>query len=294
MAIYMSFIFLFQSNRKRTALKTNEPIMSTLPSAPMNVLSNVNVPGIILFNSEDGLAKFQESTLKHAMFNNSEYYKMIPTKYTNRDAQTALVWLFNALQFTINFLIANYPPRSQKMNDLYASFETYDADTNPVLIKYGELIELRNVIRYFRNNPLTPRGLTMLDMRNLIVTAQPFMAVRHYASPSVVHHGPVDRDNVTLDSTQTMMKGLLNVDIKWQGVGFLAFMEISDIWPGLGEGHVVAAVAAVNGRHVLLYPTMVELFPLWVRDDILYQAMSKIDKRDGKQRGLIEIYLNLP
>ena len=215
--------------------------MSALSSASIDVPAYANLPITIPFNSPEGRKKFQEATLKHAMFNNPRYYKMTQTPFTNRDAQIAMIFCFNALQFTIYLYMANFPP--VQVNNLVNSLATYAPLTKPILMRrYEDLVELENVRKYFEGKPLTSVGLTMLDMRNLIVNAKPFMAVRHYASQTVVHHGPVDYDNVTMNSTQTMINLLSD---KWEYVGFLAFVEISDIWPRFGQGHMVAAVAQI-------------------------------------------------
>ena len=259
-------------------------------------VSNVAVAGSILFSSPLGQTKFSGTSLRvNANTQRLNQLMQVNNKEDLLTGQVALCLMFNILQLSSFILMSEYTTDSPARRAFYTKLFRSEA----IVIDEKSFLNLRLTSQFFARQNIKTRGMTMEDVVELIATKLPFAVIKHYstvdASMTTKIKGKVtiNKDDVFL-STSDVLKNIVSLGTKWQEqTGFLACFDAGSVWPGR-SGSMVAPVVAVSGNYILIVFPMHNLKARWVRVDILYRAMQKVDTRSTLPGGIVEIYMPYP
>ena len=260
----------------------------------------VNTGPTIPFNSTIGSRKFDETALRVRNFNGLLSINLLSqlAHVTNEEnkmtSQAALCLMFNILQFSRFILMSEYTKSSAAQRSFYAKLMRQE----PILIAERDFMNLRLTKEFFKSESILSRGMTMGDVVLLIATKLPFAVIKHYTasdqeSVRIKEKVRINRDDIFL-TTSNVLKDIVSQRRKWEDqTGLLACFDMTDIWPGQ-SGPVIAPIVATNGDYMLVISPMHNLKDQWVRIDVMYSAMLKVDTRTALPGGIVEIYMPYP
>lgn len=284
--------------------------MSGITLTSTNVVSPLP---IIPFNSAPGHEKFNEAKKANFTVHKSDSPLSISlltqlSRVTNKEdkmiGQTAMCLMFNILQLTPFIFMREYTVPSPARTNFYRKLFNQE----PILLSENDFFNFRITKEFFRKRPLIKdRGMTMEDVITLISNGLQFAVTKHYSASgennqneirNKVTQNPINGIKFNADDTfltnSGNLKNFISQQKKWKGqTGYLAFFDMKNIWPGQSRS-IVAPIMAVNGDYALIMAPLESLQSQWVPINVLYKAMSRVDKRSTIPGGLVEIYMPYP